>query len=156
MNVTWVWCTDSFCQKTLLSHSFGHLLYMFYLKSVNYKKVLYFEQNCQIVFTKIYGYRYLNLPVHQADGNLNYIWYDKRKKALSRLASHRLQIEYTRYDKKRPINERKCIYSNSNDVKNDCHLVLVCDFYTDLRKLYIKKLIYLNLTLYWKKLVNMC
>lgn len=94
--------------------------------------------------------------MHQADGNLNYIWYDKRKKALSRLASHRLQIEYSRYDKKSPINERKCIYSNSNDVKNDCHLVLVCDFYTDLRKLYIKKLIYLNLTLYWKKLVNMC
>lgn len=73
--------------------------------------------------------------MHQADGNLNYIWYDKRKKALSRLASHRLQIEYSRYDKKRPINERKCIYSNSNDVKNDCHLVLVCDFYTDLKKI---------------------
>lgn len=46
--------------------------------------------------------------------------------------------------KKRPINERKCIYSNSNDVKNDCHLVLVCDFYTDLRKLYIKKYFYVR------------
>lgn len=30
------------------------------------------------------------------------------------------------------------------NVKNDCHLVLVCDFYTDLRKLYIKKYFYVR------------
>lgn len=40
------------------------------------------------------------------------------------------------------INERKCIYCNSNDVEDEYHFVLVCDFYTELRKLYIKKYYY--------------
>lgn len=78
--------------------------------------------------------------MHQAD-YLNYILYDKHRKALSRLrlSSHRLRIESGRYDKKCPINEWKCIYCNSNDVEDEYHFVLVCDFYTELRKLYIKK-----------------
>lgn len=47
-------------------------------------------------------------------------------------------------DKKCPINERKCKYCNSNDVEDEYHFVLVCDFYTELRKLYIKKFFYVR------------
>lgn len=83
-------------------------------------------------------YKYLNLPMHQADYfncMLNY----KHRKALSRhrLPSHRLgiRIEYGRYDKKCPIDERICIHCNLNDVEDEYHIVLLCDFCTDLRKL---------------------
>ena len=71
---------------------------------------------------------------------------EHHRKALSRLrlSSHRLRIESGRYDKKCPINERKCIYCNSNDVEDEYHFVLVCDFYTELRKLYIKKYFYVR------------
>lgn len=37
-----------------------------------------------------------------------------------RLSLHHLRIESGRYDKKCPINERKCIYCNSNDVEDEC------------------------------------
>lgn len=46
--------------------------------------------------------------------------------------------------KKCPINKRKCIYCNSNDVEDEYHFVLVCDFYTALRKFYVKKYFYVR------------
>lgn len=63
-----------------------------------------FHQNLRVEIENAHPlrlYKYLNLPMHQAD-YLNYILYDKHRKALSRLrlSSHRLRIESGRYDKK--------------------------------------------------------
>lgn len=144
-----------FVKNTLMSNGFGDVWY--YPESVNEKMFyVYFEQKLSDCFYQnvrveienahpLRLYKYLNLPVHQTE-YLNHILYDKHRKALSRLrlSSHRLRIESGRYDKKCPINERKCIYCNSNDVEDECHFVLVCDFYTELRKLYIKQFFYVR------------
>lgn len=93
-----------FVKNTLLSNGFGDVWY--YPESVNEKMFyVYFEQRLSDCFYQnlrveienahpLRLYKYLNLPVHQAE-YLNHILYDKHRKALSRLrlSSHRLRIE---------------------------------------------------------------
>lgn len=65
--------------------------------------------------------------MHQAD-ILHYILYDNHGKALIRLRlpSHRQRIESGQYDKKCPLNERECVYCNSNDDEDEYYFNCFC------------------------------
>ena len=70
---------------------------------------------------------------------LDFITEKKYKIALTqfRLSSHDLAIERGRYEN---LNRREsvCKLCNSNLVENECHLLLVCPFYRELRQKYFK------------------
>ena len=54
-----------------------------------------------------------------------------------RLSSHDLEIERERYvnlDR----NDRLCRSCNDNDIEHECHFLLVCQLYRDLRRKYLK------------------
>ena len=144
-----------FVKQTLLSHGFGDVWY--FPESVNEKVFyMYFEQRqTDCFFQKLRVdienahplklFKFLNPTLQQAD-YLNYIYYEKHRKALTRLrlSSHSLRIESGRYDKKCPTSERKCIFCTSNEIEDEYHFVLICNFYTELREKYIKKYYYVR------------
>ena len=57
-----------------------------------------------------------------------------------RLSSHNLQIEKGRHMRpKQDVKDRVCRMCNSNDVEDECHLLLYCDLYNSERILLLQK-----------------
>lgn len=59
----------------------------------------------------------------------------KQRQAFSRLrvSNHVLRIETGRYSKE-PVNTRKCIFCNQDSIEDECHMLLYCSLYLDIRK----------------------
>ena len=69
-----------------------------------------------------------------------------------RISNHRLNIEVGRYKNVvRPL--RFCTLCDHNDIEDEFHFILICPFYSDIRKMYIKQYIYQKPSMF--KLVNL-
>ena len=69
----------------------------------------------------------------------------KYRVALSklRLSTHSLLIETGRYGRNRvDRNERRCTLCDTGDLEDECHFILICPKYNDIRKLYLKRHFY--------------
>ena len=66
-----------------------------------------------------------------------------------RLSSHKLRIETGRYAPNRiDRNQRKCLLCNKNDIEDEYHFVIICPFYDELRKTFIKSYYYRHPSVY--------
>ena len=76
---------------------------------------------------------YNTISIFRLQPYLDNVNIQKFSNALSRLrlSSHRLQIEAGRWTGT-PLNERKCFYCNN--IEDEYHFIIECDFYRDLRK----------------------
>lgn len=70
---------------------------------------------------------------------INYI--SKKFISIFRTSSHSLNIEKGRHNKV-PRNERFCNHCNKKDLEDEFHFILICPFYVELRKKYIKSFYY--------------
>ena len=60
-----------------------------------------------------------------------------------RLSSHKFLVERARWLKvKVPYTQRTCTLCNSNDIEDEYHVTLVCEYFRDVRKKYIKPFYY--------------
>ena len=60
-----------------------------------------------------------------------------------RLSSHKFLVERARWLKvKVPYTQRTCTLCNSNDIENEYHVTLVCEYFRDARMKYIKPFYY--------------
>ena len=60
-----------------------------------------------------------------------------------RLSSHNVLVERARWLKvKVPYTQRTCTLRNSNDIEDEYHVTLVCEYFKDVRKKYIKPFYY--------------
>ena len=60
-----------------------------------------------------------------------------------RLNSHKFLVERARWLKvKIPYTQRTCTLCNSNDIEDEYHVTLVCEYFRDVRKKYIKPFYY--------------
>ena len=60
-----------------------------------------------------------------------------------RLSSHRFMVERGRWIKpKVQYIDRKCTLCNGNDIQDECHIVLKCAYYNEVRRTYIKSYYY--------------
>ena len=60
-----------------------------------------------------------------------------------RLSSHKFLVESARWLKlKVPYTHRTCTLSNSNDIEDEYHVTLDCEYFKDVRKKYIKPFYY--------------
>ena len=60
-----------------------------------------------------------------------------------RLSSHKFLVERARWLKvKVPYTQRTCTLCNSNDIEDGYHVTLVCEYFRDVRKKYIKPFYY--------------
>ena len=73
--------------------------------------------------------------------------------ACFRCSSHRLEIEYGRYSNV-PRDQRFCKLCK-NEIETEYHFLLKCPFYSDIRKKYLPRKYYENVT-YNKCIVLMC
>lgn len=66
-----------------------------------------------------------------------------------RVSVHPLRIQTGRYARiNLPRNERYCLCCNTNDIEDEYHFICICRCYTQLRKKYIKRLYYVNPSVY--------
>ena len=60
-----------------------------------------------------------------------------------RLSSHRFLVERARWLKvKVPYTQRTCTLCNSNDIEDEYHGTLVCKYFRDVKKKYVKAFYY--------------
>ena len=60
-----------------------------------------------------------------------------------RLSSHNFLVERARWLKvKVPYTQRTCTLRNSNDIEDEYHVTLVCEYFKDIRKKCIKPFYY--------------
>ena len=60
-----------------------------------------------------------------------------------RLSSHKCLVERARWLKvKVPYTQRTCTLCNSNDIEDEYHVTLVCEYFRDSRKKYMKPFYY--------------
>ena len=60
-----------------------------------------------------------------------------------RFSSHKFLVERARWLKvKVPYTQRTCTLCNSNDIEDEYHVTLVCEYFRDVRKKYIKPFYY--------------
>ena len=60
-----------------------------------------------------------------------------------RLSSHKFLVECARWLKvKVPYTQRTCTLCNSNDIEDEYHVTLVCEYFRDIRKKYIEPFYY--------------
>ena len=56
------------------------------------------------------------------------------------MSSHKLRIETGRYGRNRiDRNERQCQICNCGDIEDEYHFIIICNKYSDIRKIYIDK-----------------
>ena len=58
-----------------------------------------------------------------------------------RLSSHKFLVERARWLKV-SYTQRTCTLCNSNDIEDEYHVTLVCEYFRDVRKIYIKPFYY--------------
>lgn len=100
---------------------------------------------------------YKSIAVFQFQPYLEKINITKFSQAFSRLrmSSHRLHIESGRWVRplSTPLNERKCFFCNT--LEDECHFVLECPIYSELRRKYISKYYWRNPSMFkFTKLIN--
>ena len=158
------WCSN--VKKLLTRHGFGYVwndpfcvnhksFYNVFKQRLidEFRQGLYNEINtrpvlCTYKFIKEYSELafYLNILPRQ--------WRSYISKF--RLSSHSLRIETGRHGQNRIVrNQRLCFACNMNEVEDEYHFLLVCPFFADVRKLFLKKYFYTRPSmLKYKKLMN--